>query len=263
MPIDNRAARAEVGADSSATVSSLGRRYDLSDRQTAQLSSLLELLSCDPCAPTAVRDPRNVANDHLADALVALELQPVRVAPSITDLGAGAGIPGLPLAIALPRARVWLVESSARKCAFVRRAVKTCGVTNAVVVHSRAESWPAGLRRFGLATARALAPLAVVEEYAAPLLRIGGHLVVWRGRRDPGAERSAALAARELGLELHEPTPVQPYEGAEHRHLHLAVKVRETPAAFPRREGLARKRPLGVRRAEAPFRDHRSDRARR
>jgi len=247
--------------DVSARVSTLGRRYGLPAGAIAQLSSLLAALVADPLAPTAVREPLKAVDDHLADALVALELEPIRVAASIADLGAGAGIPGLPLAIALPDARVYLVESGTRKCAFLRRVIATCRVANAVVVHSRVEAWSSGLRRFDVVTARALAPLAVVEEYAAPLLRVGGHLVVWRGHRDPVAEESAERAARELGLELDRPRPVQPYEGAEHRHLHLGLKVRETPAAFPRREGIARKRPLGGRGASAWRDEPRSDRA--
>ena len=252
-----------INADLTAHVSALARRYDLSDESTPQLLSVLELLRSDPFAPTSVTDPLRAVNDHLADSLVALELQPVRTASSIADLGAGAGLPGLPLAIALPRARVWLVESSARKCEFIQRAVEACGVANAVVVHSRAESWRAGLRRFDVVTARALAPLAVVEEYAAPLLRIGGLLVVWRGQRDPDAEGSAYRAAVELGLELNEPKQVHPYKGAKHRHLHLASKVSETPPSFPRREGLARKRPLGDRGAPAISDGRGSDRVQR
>ena len=94
--------------------------------------------------------------------------------------------------------------------------------------------------------ARALAPLAVVAEYAAPLLRIGGALVAWRGRRDAGEEVSGANAAGELGLEARAPIAVTPYPGALHRHLHVMVKVAETPAQFPRRAGMARKRPLGA-----------------
>ena len=99
---------------------------------------------------------------------------------------------------------------------------------------------------FDLATARAVAPLAVLAEYAAPVLVIGGALVAWRGRRDQEGERDAAVAAEVLGLELHEPLHVQPFPGAEHRYLHLMLKVRDTPERFPRRPGIARKRPLGA-----------------
>jgi 16S rRNA (guanine527-N7)-methyltransferase len=85
----------------------------------------------------------------------------------------------------------------------------------------------------------------VVAEYAAPLLRVGGRLVAWRGRRDPADEAAGARAALQLGLEAREPVAVRPYPAAEHRHLHVMVKTGETPAKFPRRPGVARKRPLG------------------
>ncbi len=170
----------------------------------------------------------------------------MRTATSLADLGAGAGLPGLPLAIALPGARVTLVESNGRKCEFLRRAIVACEVPNAEAVHARAEEWRAGLGACELVTARALAPLGVVAEYAAPLLAPGGALVAWRGRRDPHDEAVAARAAAELGLEPRAVVAVTPYRGALHRHLHVLVKTGPTPARFPRRPGMARKRPLGA-----------------
>jgi 16S rRNA (guanine527-N7)-methyltransferase len=86
----------------------------------------------------------------------------------------------------------------------------------------------------------------VVLEYAAPLLRLDGTLVDWRGKRVVAEERAAARAAEELGLALVSIEKVQPFKGARDRHLHLYVKVWETPLKFPRRPGMARKRPLGV-----------------
>ncbi|MBV9801737.1 MAG: 16S rRNA (guanine(527)-N(7))-methyltransferase RsmG [Solirubrobacterales bacterium] len=185
-------------------------------------------------------------DDHLADSLVALELEVVRTARSVADLGSGAGVPGLPLAIALPDAEVSLVESAARKCAFLERAVAACGIPNARVVHRRAEAWPEGLEAFDLVTARALAAPDVVVEYAAPLLALGGTLVAWRGRREPEAEAAAARAAAALGLEGAGIVPVMPYREAQSRHLHLMSKVTSTPSGFPRRPGMALKRPLGA-----------------
>lgn len=212
-----------------------------------QLRELHRMLAEDPLAPTAVRDPRRVFEDHLADSLVALELDVVRSARRVADLGSGAGVPGLPLAIALPAADVALVESAARKCAFLERAVERCRVANARVVHARAEGWPEGLASFDLVTARALAPLEVVVEYAAPLLVVGGTMVAWRGRRDPVADEVAARAAAEVGLEPAGVVAVKPYPAAQNRHLYLMSKVMETPLGFPRRPGMALKRPLGRR----------------
>jgi 16S rRNA (guanine527-N7)-methyltransferase len=225
----------------------LAARYHLRAEAVERLRVLHRLLVHDPLAPTAVRDPRKVIDDHLADSLVALELDAVRSAGSLADLGSGAGVPGLPLAIALPAASVALVESAARKCAFLERAIARCGIENARAVHARAESWPEAIESFEVVTARALAPLEVVAEYAAPLLVVGGTLVAWRGRRDPVAEASAARAAGALGLEPAQILSVQPYPAAQSRHLHLMSKVTPTPSGFPRRPGMALKRPLGAR----------------
>ncbi len=219
--------------------------YGLPLNAEAQLRALLAALTEDPHAPTTIHDPPAAVRDHLADSLVALELPAVSGATQIADLGSGAGLPGLPLAIALPAATVTLVESSRRKCEFLQRARDAAMATNAAVVHARAEEWTAGREACDLVTARALAPLAVVAEYAAPLLTLGGVLVVWRGRRDAADEASAARAAAELGLEARPPHPVTPYAGALHRHLHVFVKSSPTPGRFPRRPGMARKRPLG------------------
>jgi 16S rRNA (guanine527-N7)-methyltransferase len=161
----------------------------------------------------------------------------------VVDLGSGAGIPGLPLAIARPQTQFVLLESVARKCEFIERAADACGLRNAEVVCSRAESPEQG--KFALATARAVASLDVVLEYAAPLLELEGFVVAWRGRRDPDDEAAAARAAEILGLHLEEIRQVWPYPKARQRHLHLFSKVRETPDRFPRRSGIALKRPLG------------------
>jgi 16S rRNA (guanine527-N7)-methyltransferase len=211
----------------------------------AQLERLLGLLVADPTAPTSLRTPERVRKDHLADSLVALELEAVRTARTIADVGSGPGLPGLALAIALPNAEVRLIESSLRKCRFLERAIGVCQVQNAAVVHARVEEYSEGLGCFELVTARAVAPLAVIAEYAAPLLKLGGAAVVWSGRRDRDAEAALGRAAAILGLELDPPLTVKPYAGAEHRHLRVMRKVAATPDRFPRRPGIARKRPLG------------------
>ncbi len=226
----------------------LATRHGLTGRSAAQLERLVRILSTEPEAPTTVRDVKGIRNDHLADSLVALELPAVRAAATVADLGAGAGLPGLCLAIARPEARVWLVESNARKCRFIERAIEQLGLANATVVNQRAESWVDGRERCQLVTARALAPLAVLAEYAAPLLTVGGTLVAWRGRRDTADEAAGVAAAAQLGLRPDAPIRVEPYAGAMHRHLHPLVKVAPTPDRFPRRPGVARKRPLGGQR---------------
>lgn len=223
----------------------LADRFGLSEHQAMQLGRFAAVLAHAEDAPTTVRKPKLVRDDHLADALVALELPIIRQALAIADLGAGAGVPGIPLAVALPRAQVHLVDANGRKCEFLARVTALLELGNAEVVHARAETWKQGLGSFDVVTARALAPLDVVAEYAAPLLKVGGAMVVWRGRREAQVEADGVRAAELLGLSAAVPVQVDPYNGAEHRYLHVMSKVRETPDRFPRRDGMARKRPLG------------------
>ena len=222
----------------------LAARHGLAPEVVGALERLLELVHADPTAPTSVRDPASAVDAHVADALVALELDRVRGARRIADLGAGAGFPGLVLAAALPDATVALVEATGRKCAFLERAAETMGLRNVEIVNARAESWPEGVGSRDIVTARAVAPLAVLVEYAAPVLVLGGALVAWKGRRDGDEERGGSAAAAATGLEAAEVRPVEPWIGAEHLHLHVYVKVASTPNRFPRRPGMASKRPL-------------------
>jgi 16S rRNA (guanine527-N7)-methyltransferase len=218
---------------------------DLDDEQIGRLSALLTALEGDEHAPTAAQERDLAIYVHLADSLMALDLAAVRAAGTVADLGSGAGFPGLALAIALPAASVTLVESQRRKCEFLERAISASDVPNAAVVCSRAESWPEGLGNQDVVTARALAPQPVVLEYAAPLLRVGGTFVDWRGARDRDEELAASRAAGELGMSLEEVRWVEPFPGARDRHLHVFVKIAPTPSRYPRRAGVARKRPLG------------------
>src|SRR5437588_5227362 len=114
--------------DPDSQVRALAARYQLVDRAPERLSVLLGMLVDDPHAPTAIRERRRAVDDHLADSLVALEVPEVRDARRIVDLGSGAGLPGLPLAIALPDAQVTLVESTARNCGFIESMVVACGI---------------------------------------------------------------------------------------------------------------------------------------
>jgi 16S rRNA (guanine527-N7)-methyltransferase len=223
----------------------LAQRFGLDSRQVDQLREFGGVLVNDEHAPTTVRDPGRVRDDHLADALVALDLPVVREASTIADLGAGAGVPGIPLAIALPDARVTLVEGNGRKCEFMAGVIAALGLPNAEVVNGRAETWSDGIGQNDVITARALAPLDVLAEYAAPLLVMGGALVAWRGARESEVEADGCRAAGILGLSVEEPIKVNPYKGAENRYLHVMVKTADTPVRFPRRDGVARKRPLG------------------
>jgi 16S rRNA (guanine527-N7)-methyltransferase len=183
--------------------------------------------------------------------LSGLEVESLARARRIADVGAGAGFPGLVLAIALPPARLDLIESTGRKTAVIDRLAQAARVENVRAVTARAEDWagtPAALGGGGEAydavTARAVAALPVVVEYAAPLLRMDGVLVAWKGARSAEEESRARAAAEQLGLEVGDVLRVEPFEGARDRHLHVFRKISPTPERFPRRPGMAAKRPV-------------------
>jgi 16S rRNA (guanine527-N7)-methyltransferase len=210
------------------------------------LESLLALGATDPAASTTVRDPAEAVDRHVADSLVALHLPQVRAARRIADLGSGAGWPGLALAAALPGADIALVESAARHCRYLKRAVEVAGLRNVTVVHARAEAWQEGVGVHDLVTARALAALPVLCEYAAPLLAAGGSLVAWKGAVSAREAADGEAAAAQLGLERTKVQAVAPFPGARDHTLHVFRKVAPTPPRFPRRPGIATKRPLSA-----------------
>jgi 16S rRNA (guanine527-N7)-methyltransferase len=228
-------------------VAALVGRYALPPSATGALGALLDALAAEPDPPTTVADRARAVEVHLADSLSGLEVEALRAAPTIVDLGAGAGFPGLPLAVALPHARVDLVEARARKGEVIERLRAAADIGNARAVVARAEDWARaeGTRAYSAVTARALGSLALLCEYAAPLLEEGGVLVCWKGARDPEEEASGANAAAEVGLSLLEVRATTPFFGSRSRHLHVFAKTAPTPPRFPRRAGIAAKRPLG------------------
>jgi 16S rRNA (guanine527-N7)-methyltransferase len=186
---------------------------------------------------TAVTDPAEARRVHVGDALTAL---PHLGAGPLVDVGSGGGSPGLPLAAARPDLRVDLLDATRRKCDFLERAAAE--FPNVAVVCARAEDWGRGegRDRYGTAVARALAGQATAVEWCLPLVRAGGRLVLYAGSPEPGL----AGVARELAAA----PPVLYDVAAGRRTLLVFEKLDATPSRFPRRPGVAKKRPLGPRR---------------
>src|SRR5947209_2485432 len=199
----------------------------------ACLARLLELLAADPHAPTAVRDPARAVESHIADSLAGLELAAVRAARTLADVGSGAGFPGLPLACSLPHARIALVESAGRKASYLTRTARALGRDNVEVVARRAEQWREGRGSQDAVLARALAPLGVILEYAAPLLRDGGVAVAWGGPR-PSQNLCLRVWPANRG---RRPTAIQ-LDGRAH-----GVRPRTAPRRTPPTRGFPRARP--------------------
>lgn len=215
--------------------------HGLGDEAVLRLAVLLEVLA-DPEAPTTVHAPSESVDVHVADSLAGLVVPAVREATRIADLGSGAGLPGLALAVASPDASVTCVESARRKAAFISEAASAMGLENVAVRPVRVEEWTGA--RCDAVCARALAPLAVLVEYAAPVLRLGGSLVAWKGAVSDEEASAGSEAASLVGLAPRDPVQVHPFPAARHRWLHVFEKVTETPSRYPRRPGMAVKRPL-------------------
>jgi 16S rRNA (guanine527-N7)-methyltransferase len=220
------------------------------DELLRRLTPVLELLAADPASLSSVRDPERAWKVHVEDSLSGLELvgSPERIA----DLGAGAGFPGLVLAAALPTTSVDLIESVGRKAEFIERAIAAAGFDNARALARRSEDWAAaadpdgGREAYDVVTARAVGRLATLAELASPLLREGGALVAWKGRRDADEEAELERAAAALAMEPERVEAVGERAGSRHRHIYRVRKSGPTPASLPRRPGMAKKRPLGA-----------------
>lgn len=174
---------------------------------------------------TAIRDVEQARRALLEDSLRGADVVS-RFEGPIVDVGSGGGVPGIPLAVALPDREVALLEANGRKCDFLREWAPP----NARVVLGRAEEQKTDV--FGVAVAKALAPPPVAAEWCLPLVRPGGAAVLWVGAT---ADRNhVARVARRLAAEL----------GDDVEGLLVLHKLDRTPTGFPRRVGVARKRPL-------------------
>jgi 16S rRNA (guanine527-N7)-methyltransferase len=221
--------------------------HSLDEAQRATIARVLELLETERASVSSVTDPQRAWRVHVADSLTGLEFEQLATAARIADIGSGAGFPGLVLAVALPGAKVDLIESVGRKCDFIRHAIEAAGIPNARVINARSEDLAAGEGReaYAAVTARAVGRLSTLAELASPLLEEGGVLVAWKGKRDAEEEAQLESAAAALAMHPEEIRHVGPSAGSDHRHLHLIRKLGSTPEDLPRRPGMAKKRPRG------------------
>jgi 16S rRNA (guanine527-N7)-methyltransferase len=168
------------------------------------------------------------------------------------DLGSGAGLPGLPLALAYPRTSFTLVDAQRRRLDWVAATAADLGLGNVVVVHARLEEFGHGPDRgsFDMATARALAPLPVVAELGMPLLGLGARLLVPRGKPGNKELDQAARALQQLGgtIDGVVPNPSSPIDQVG--FVVIMAKIAATSPRFPRRSGVPARTPLGQRREQ-------------
>jgi 16S rRNA (guanine527-N7)-methyltransferase len=196
------------------------------------------------------REQERLWERHLDDAFGLAAIRQPKPEERWADLGSGAGLPGLPLAIVHRTTAFTLVDAQRRRLDWIAATAAELGLTNVEVVHARLEDYGQGPARqsFDVATARALGALPVVAELGLPLLRIGGPLLVPRGQPGSDELEQAAAACDELGGRIDGviPNPTSPIDRVG--FVVMMAKIAATSPRFPRRSGVPARNPLGQQR---------------
>jgi 16S rRNA (guanine527-N7)-methyltransferase len=225
----------------------LCERYSLDSDAREKLFRLTEWSLEVEISGTAIDSLEDAVDRHIADSLVALECERVREARNLVDIGSGLGFPGLALAVVMPGAHVVVVDSVRKKMEAAARIASDLAIENIECVWGRAEEiaerGSPHREAFDLVTARALADLGVLLEYASPLLQQGGHLVAWKGTPSDAELAGAVATAPVAAMSLPAAQRVEPFRGSR-RALYISEKQGATPERLPRRAGVALKKPL-------------------
>ena len=193
---------------------------------------------------TAITDEKDVVVKHFLDSLAALKAFPI-FSGSVVDIGAGAGFPGLPIAIACPGISLTLIDSVRKKTEFLHHLASLLSLHSVDVVWGRAEDLAKEMReRFDASFSRAVAPLNVLAEYSLPFLKVHGIMVALKGKEIEKELESCEHALATLGGEIKDVVKVRLPGTDIARNIVLVEKTSVTPEKFPRRAGMAEKKPL-------------------
>lgn len=195
---------------------------------------------------TAITEPKDVAALHLLDSLALLPLAGLG-GESVVDVGAGAGFPGVPLAIGEPSLHLTLLDSLGKRVDFLRRACGVLELENTACVHARAEDFAAERREvFDAAVSRAVAALPVLSELCLPLVKVGGRMLAMKSSHTEDEIEGGRAAIETLGGQIEWVKDYRiPTTDVTHRVICIR-KVSPTPKKYPRRFALIKKAPLGV-----------------
>lgn len=196
---------------------------------------------------TALTAPEDVAVKHIIDSLTAYDAALFDGARTLIDVGTGAGLPGIPLAVYAPHLTVTLLDALNKRVRFLTEVTASMGLQNVRCIHARAEEaarTPEHRAAYDIVASRAVARLPILLEYTLPFVRVGGTLLALKGRAYAEEQKEARRAAEVLGGGRITARPVHLPGLDDVRAILTVTKERQTPAAYPRGGGAPTRRPL-------------------
>ena len=196
---------------------------------------------------TALTAPEDVAVKHIIDSLTAYDAALFDGERTLIDVGTGAGLPGIPLAVYAPHLTVTLLDALNKRVRFLTEVTAAMGLQNVRCIHARAEEAARTAEHraaYDIVVSRAVARLPVLLEYTLPFVRVGGTLLALKGRAYAEEQKEARRAAEVLGGGRITARPVHLPGLDDVRAILTVTKERQTPAAYPRGGGAPPRRPL-------------------
>ena len=188
---------------------------------------------------TALTAPNDVAVKHIIDSLTAYDAALFAEAETLIDVGTGAGLPGIPLAVYAPHIRVTLMDALQKRVRFLTEVTRAMGLTHTRCIHARAEEAARAKEHrahYDIAVSRAVARMPVLLEYTLPFVRVGGSVLALKGRAYAEEAEEGKHAAQILGGGAIAARPVQLPGLDDVRAILSVVKERPTPKTYPRRQ---------------------------
>ena len=196
---------------------------------------------------TAIENGAESAKKHFLDSLNPAAISCISSAKKIIDVGSGAGFPGIPLSILKEQADFTLLDTRKKRCEFIESAVSELGLKNVTVLWGRAEELGKDKmhrEQYDIACARALAAAPILLEYLSPFLKIGGHVLLYKGKEAENEIAQSQNAADILGIDKFAVIPYKITDDVSSYNMLYAEKIFPTPDKYPRKPGIALKRPL-------------------